>query len=185
MELPFSNTLLLIISFLTLLAAIRILKRRKSSKLPPGPWRLPIIGNLHQVVGSEPPHRRLMGLAQKHGPLMHLQLGETSNVIVSSPELAKEFMKTHDLNFAFRPVFPAARILSYDARDIAFAPHGEYWRQMRKVFTQEILSAQRVESLRPVVEDEIGKLTASIRQQKVQSIIYLSICPCQYLIICN
>ncbi|CAL1367251.1 unnamed protein product [Linum trigynum] len=170
----FFNTFLVIV-FLTifLIAALKSLKRSKKSSsplssvpLPPGPWKLPIIGNLHQMVGPQQPHRRLMNLAKKHGPIMHLQLGETSNVFVSSPELAKEFLKTHDLNFASRPIFPIAGILSYAGRSISFAPHGEYWRQMRKVCALGLLNPKRVAFFRPVMEDEIGKLVASIQLQQ-------------------
>ncbi|CAN1169653.1 Costunolide synthase [Linum perenne] len=94
---------------------------------------------------------------------MHLKLGETSNVIVSSPELAKEFMKTHDLNFATRPYLPSADVVFYNARDIAFGAYGEYWRQMRKICTLELLSGSRVKMLRPVREEEIGEMVKSIR----------------------
>ncbi|CAN1169642.1 Cytochrome P450 71D10 [Linum perenne] len=132
--------------------------------LPPGPWKLPIIGNLHQLMGTNRLlHRRLADLAGRYGPLMHLKLGETSNVIVSSPELAKEFMKTHDLNFATRPYLPSADVVFYNARDIAFGAYGEYWRQMRKICTLELLSGSRVKMLRPVREEEIGEMVKSIR----------------------
>ncbi|CAL1367267.1 unnamed protein product [Linum trigynum] len=178
----FFNTILVII-FLTatFLTALKNLNRSKKSSpspsssgpLPPGPWKLPIIGNLHQMVGPQPPHRRLMDLAKKHGPIMHLQLGETSNVFVSSPELAKEFLKTHDLNFASRPMFPTARILSYDGRSVSFAPHGEYWRQMRKVCALGLLNPKRVALFRPVMDDEIGKMVSSIQLQQ-QAVINVS-----------
>ncbi|CAN1169639.1 Desmethyl-deoxy-podophyllotoxin synthase [Linum perenne] len=115
--------------------------------LPPGPWKLPIIGNLHQLMGTNRLlHRRLADLAGRYGPLMHLKLGETSNVIVSSPELAK-----------------SADVVFYNARDIAFGAYGEYWRQMRKICTLELLSGSRVKMLRPVREEEIGEMVKSIR----------------------
>ncbi|CAN1829113.1 Desmethyl-deoxy-podophyllotoxin synthase [Linum perenne] len=166
-----SNPILSItILFLTILT-VQIIHTKTTSfnttpsqpPLPPGPWKLPIIGNLHQLMGTNPLlHRRLAELAGRYGPLMHLKLGETSNVIVSSPELAKEFMKTHDLNFATRPYLPSADVVFYNARDIAFGAYGEYWRQMRKICTLELLSGNRVKMLRPVREEEIWEMVNSI-----------------------
>ncbi|CAI0398379.1 unnamed protein product [Linum tenue] len=123
------------------------------------------------MVGPQQPHRRLMDLAKKHGPIMHLQLGETSNVIVSSPELASEFRKTHDLNFASRPMFPIAGILSYGGRNVSFAPYGEYWRHVRKVCTLGLLNAKRVAFFRPVMQDEMAKLVTSIQMQQQVAVV--------------
>ncbi|GMY30996.1 cytochrome p450 71d9 [Fagus crenata] len=112
---------------------------------------------MHQFVGSLP-HRALRDMAKKHGPLMHLRLGEVTTIVVSTPELAKEVMKTHDVIFASRPTSLAVKIMTYDYTDIVSAPYGNYWRQLRKICTLDLLSQKRVESFQPIREEELSTL---------------------------
>ncbi|KAK8542620.1 hypothetical protein V6N12_015209 [Hibiscus sabdariffa] len=154
----------LITFFLVLFMTIRISKARNSApKLVPGPWKLPLIGNLHQLAGSDLPHRTLRDLANKHGPIMHLQLGQVPTVVVSSPEIAKEIMKTHDLVFAYRPSLVVSMITTYGCTDIAFSPLGNYWRHLRKICTEELLSAARVDSFGSIREEEVLNLVETIK----------------------
>ncbi|XP_068640948.1 premnaspirodiene oxygenase-like [Aristolochia californica] len=130
--------------------------------LPPGPWKLPMIGSVHHLAGGSLPHRILRDLAKKHGPLMHLKMGEVPLVVASTAEAAKEIMKTHDRSFASRPELPAARHNTYGFTDVAFAPYGAYWRQMRKICVLELLTIKRVESFGFIRDEEVLNMLSSI-----------------------
>ncbi|GJR84805.1 cytochrome P450 71D10-like protein [Tanacetum coccineum] len=162
MELNFGMFPILSTFFVLVLMILKLFKQSKP-KLPPGPWKLPIIGSVHHLSGSLL-HHRLKDLADKHGPLMHLQLGELSLFVVSSSEIAKEVMKTQDANFANRPFHLAASIVGYDGSGITFSPYGECWRQLRKICNLELLSSKQVQSLRLVREEEVSKFVKSISQ---------------------
>ncbi|KAM3360306.1 cytochrome 71D7-like [Capsicum galapagoense] len=160
-------------SIFLFLFSLFLLRKWKNSnsqtkKLPPGPWKLPFIGSMHHMAGGLP-HRVLRDLAKKYGPLMHLQLGEVSAVVVTSSELAKQVLKTHDLAFASRPKLSAMDIICYDSRDIVFSPYGEYWRQMRKICVMELLSAKNVRSFSSIRHEEVNRLIESIRSSSSSS----------------
>ncbi|CAI0375897.1 unnamed protein product [Linum tenue] len=108
-----------------------------SPSLPPGPWKLPLIGNLHQVIISGSlPHHFFRDAAAKFGDIFHLRLGQVSAVIVTSPAAA--------------------------AQGLFATNYGAYWRQMRRICAAELLSPRRVQSLSWAREQTAWEMVDSI-----------------------
>ncbi|KAJ6410286.1 hypothetical protein OIU84_007103 [Salix udensis] len=135
--------------------------KREKLNLPPSPPKLPMIGNLHQL--GRLPHRSFRALSAKYGPLMLLHFGKTPTLIVSSAEVAREIMKTHDVAFSGRPQTRAADVFFYGCVDVAFCPYGEYWRQAKKICVLEILSQKRVQAFQFVREEEVANMVEKVR----------------------
>ncbi|XP_057827808.2 cytochrome P450 750A1-like [Cryptomeria japonica] len=158
---------LAIFLFTVLLSFLLGWARKNNERLClPGPFALPIIGNLHQLGAL--PHRGLQRLAEKHGPIMLVKMGSVPVVVASSSQAAKQFLKTHDLNFASRPSTVAGKYLFYNRKDIVFAPYGAYWRNIRKICMMELLSAQRIDSFKGVREEEALAMVRSIWEKSEQ-----------------
>ncbi|ONM34372.1 5-epiaristolochene 13-dihydroxylase [Zea mays] len=130
--------------------------------LPPGPRPLPVIGNLHCLLGALP-HHAMRALARRYGDVVLLRLGHVPTVVVSSPEAAREVMRTHDAVVSNRPLYVTADVLSYGGQNIAFAPSGSpHWKELRRLCAAELLSPRRVLSFRPVREEEAACLVRSV-----------------------
>uniref|UniRef100_A0A0G7ZP13 Cytochrome P450 CYP736B6 n=1 Tax=Picea glauca TaxID=3330 RepID=A0A0G7ZP13_PICGL len=144
------------ILFVVLVAAWSIFSRERKGRLPPGPFPLPIIGNLHML--GKLPHRALAALSMKYGPLMSIRLGSTLTLVVSSPEMATEFLKTRDQIFASRAPSAATKHLTYNMSDVIFSPYGPYWRQMRRLCVSQLLNPKRLDYFRFIREEEVSAM---------------------------
>ncbi|KAL6524171.1 hypothetical protein OROMI_031266 [Orobanche minor] len=172
MEIPFNLTTFLFLSpliFLLIKWWRNTKNPTKHQKYPPSPPKLPVIGHLHHLVGALP-HRSLQRLTRAFGPVLHLQLGEVSAVVISSRSAAKEVLKTQDPACAGRPESIASRIMWYDYTDIAFSPYNERWRQMRKICILELLSARNVRSFGYIRQEEASQLMESLRSASGQTV---------------
>ncbi|KAH0454938.1 hypothetical protein IEQ34_016862 [Dendrobium chrysotoxum] len=151
-------TSLFLISLIILFLKIKTSHAKQRGREPPGPWNVPILGSLHRVVGRQPPHHAFRELSTVYGPIMSLKLGDIHAVIISSAEAAREILKTHEIYFASRPINDSVNAIFYNANNIIFGRHGEFWREMRRLCTMELLSTKRVRSFRAVREEEVSHL---------------------------
>ena len=140
--------------------------RRKTSRLPSGPPGWPIVGNLLQLGNA--PNQSLFHLATKYGPLMSLSLGMKTIVVVSSPAMAKEVLKTHDHLLAGRTVLQSVKVLSYDKSSLAWSQLGSQWRMLRRISHTELFSVKKLESLQHLRRDQVFQTIQQILQEAIK-----------------
>ncbi|KAL5984797.1 hypothetical protein ACLOJK_038633 [Asimina triloba] len=121
---------------------------------PPGAW--PIIGHFRETGGNVPMHRKFGALADKYGPAFGLRFGSLRFLVVSSWEMSKECFTTNDKALAGRPRSEAGIIMGYDNATLTLSPHDSYWRSLKKLTSIELLSPQRLESLKHIRLTEVG-----------------------------
>ncbi|XP_073530127.1 cytochrome P450 2K1-like [Phyllobates terribilis] len=121
---------------LSLLLVVLILKslmlwisEAPSGNFPPGPWALPVIGNLH-MINIKRPNETYMKLAKKYGPVYSIQMGTVKMVVLSGYETVKSALVDYADEFAER-----AHIRIFEEINqgwgIPFS-HGENWKAMRR-----------------------------------------------------
>jgi typhasterol/6-deoxotyphasterol 2alpha-hydroxylase len=154
-----------LVTFLAMAIAAVLLRKLKSTSrrvynLPPGPRPWPVIGNFN-LIGALP-HRSIHELSKKYGPLMHLRFGSFSVVVGSSVDMAKFFLKTHDVLFLDRPRTASGKHTTYNYADITWSPYGAYWRQARRICLTEVFSARRLASFEHIRADEVRALVRGL-----------------------
>ncbi|KAL3533881.1 hypothetical protein ACH5RR_007402 [Cinchona calisaya] len=149
----------IIIFLIFLISTILFRQLFRTQKLPPGPLALPIIGHLHLL--SPAPHKALHKLSMRYGPLFRVNFGSIPCIVASSPEIAKECLKTHEISFSNRPQIASISYLTYGSQDFAFAPYGPYWKFIKKLCMSKLLGGQTLDLLFPIRHSEVKNLIES------------------------
>ncbi|KAJ8773258.1 hypothetical protein K2173_028435 [Erythroxylum novogranatense] len=141
----------------------------KLQNLPPNPYpSLPIIGHLYLL--KTPLHRALARLSYSHGPLLFFRFGSRPVLVVSSPSLAEECLTKNDMVFANRPRFTVGKHLGYNYTTMAWASYSDHWRNLRRISSIEVLSANRLQMLSSIRAEEIKSTIRRLANQQNEAV---------------
>ena len=95
--------------------------------------------------------------------------GSKPCIVISTAVAAKEvFRQSNDAILSDRPQTLMAEMVSDNYRTVVHAPHGPYWRQLRRLYSSELLSPKTLESYRRVREEELRNMMAILVEQSAK-----------------
>ncbi|XP_054477198.1 cytochrome P450 2F3-like [Anoplopoma fimbria] len=124
----FSATVILGGLILALLWLFSVKNRRKY-RLPPGPFALPLIGNLPQL-DKNAPFKSIVKFSETYGPVMTINLGWQRIVFLVGYDAVKEALVDQADDFTGRGPFPFLMKLT-KGYGLGIS-NGERWRQLRR-----------------------------------------------------
>ncbi|KAK4435757.1 (S)-N-methylcoclaurine 3'-hydroxylase isozyme 1 [Sesamum alatum] len=152
--------LLLPLSIHLLLRIQSSLSHVEARNLPPGPRRWPVIGNIPLFIWKNP-HVIVSNLARIHGPLMSLRLGTQLVILGSSPDAAKEILKTHDRELSARCAPKATPIKESDLKKFSLlwaTDCSPKWKSIRVLWKGELFSNKALEAQACLRERKVAEM---------------------------
>ncbi|KAJ8618945.1 hypothetical protein MRB53_015131 [Persea americana] len=132
----------------------------KPTQWPPGPPRLPLIGNMHQILKEgDPFHVALNKLAQVHGPLMTVWLGpKQPTIIVSDHDLVWEVLVSKSSDYAAREIASILKSGTADYRTIVSSDAGPHWHSLRRGLQNGATSPLSLSVQSPLQESDMAQM---------------------------
>ncbi|CAG7719784.1 unnamed protein product [Allacma fusca] len=127
----FESVLFYLTVTLTLLWVYQIWDR-KNRRLPPGPFQLPLIGSILQIVlaDNKYPFKAVYKLSKKYGDVMSLKFGSVNAVVINGYDTIKNILNQEDFLNRFDTDWFLHR--SFGKRIGILAASTEVWRPTRR-----------------------------------------------------
>ncbi|CAL8148565.1 unnamed protein product [Orchesella dallaii] len=143
-----------------------VVDKRNHKKYPPGPLRLPILGNILQIAAQSPfPSIAFANLSKKYGEVMYLKMGMVSAVTFNSPQSVHEILshdKTVERN---RTMLPMIEARQYGQNLGIIFSSSEPWQKMRRftIRTLRDFGFGKAASMDVAIAEELEKFTDHLK----------------------
>ncbi|KAL4000302.1 hypothetical protein ACER0C_008073 [Sarotherodon galilaeus] len=138
-----------------------VIRNRRPHNFPPGPWALPLLGNVFTGVDYKTMHE----LAQKYGPVFSLRRGSERMVFAAGYKMVKEALVSQLDSFVDRPIVPLFHV-TFKGIGIAMS-NGYLWKKQRKFANTHLrYFGEGQKSLEKYIEVECNFLCEAFKEEQ-------------------
>ncbi|KAH9917056.1 cytochrome P450 monooxygenase [Fomitopsis serialis] len=129
--------------------------------LPPGPRRIPLVGNAHQL-GLDGQHKTLSDWSKRYGDVIFMRVFNKPALVLNSAEAARDLLDKRSAKYSDRPHFTLLVDMFGSDPNPALMPYGPWWRQHRVWLHSGLMDKDNLVGYQPILRKGTGRLLSTL-----------------------
>ncbi|KZT69358.1 cytochrome P450 [Daedalea quercina L-15889] len=156
----YSIALIVCLLVVRVLTVVRSYIGRYRLRLPPGPRRIPVLGNIHQLPPVYQQHL-FAEWGKQFGDLVYARFFRTPVLILNRIHTARALLEKRGAKYSSRPSFTYQRdIVHFD--HVIIMPYSDRWRRHRRWFQNALLTRNTLSTYEPMQRREVQTMLHDI-----------------------